>query len=119
MPPLFVVPDFFRPEAQHPAPPGRLHRDAVSPWRSAMTSGRTATAGRQSPCRRGVHRPRCRRRIRLAARVRDRRHRVRPTASFRDWERRGGGRFQPHTEIIERASTATTRSSRWLLHARV
>ncbi len=30
----------------------------------------------------------------------NRRHRVQPTASFRDWERRGGGRFYPHTEII-------------------
>lgn len=30
----------------------------------------------------------------------NRRHRVPPTASFRDWERRGGGRFYPHTEII-------------------
>jgi ADP-ribosylglycohydrolase/catechol 2,3-dioxygenase-like lactoylglutathione lyase family enzyme len=26
--------------------------------------------------------------------------RIQPTASFRDWERRGGGRFYPHTEII-------------------
>lgn len=30
----------------------------------------------------------------------NRRHRVQPMASFRDWERRGGGRFYPHTEII-------------------
>lgn len=29
-----------------------------------------------------------------------RKHRVQPTTSFRDWERRGGGRFYPHTEII-------------------
>ena len=29
-----------------------------------------------------------------------RKHRIQPTASFRDWERRGGGRFYPHTEII-------------------
>jgi len=29
-----------------------------------------------------------------------RKYRVQPTASFRDWERRGGGRFYPHTEII-------------------
>ncbi|MGN6108794.1 MAG: ADP-ribosylglycohydrolase family protein [Kofleriaceae bacterium] len=30
----------------------------------------------------------------------NRKHRVRPTTSFRDWERRRGGRFYPHTEII-------------------
>ncbi len=30
----------------------------------------------------------------------NRKHRVQPTTSFRDWERRGGGRFYPHTEII-------------------
>ncbi len=29
-----------------------------------------------------------------------RKHRAQPTAAFRDWERRSGGRFQPHTEII-------------------
>ncbi|WP_438042084.1 ADP-ribosylglycohydrolase family protein [Sorangium sp. So ce128] len=29
-----------------------------------------------------------------------RKHRIQPTASFRDWERRSGGRFYPHTEII-------------------
>lgn len=29
-----------------------------------------------------------------------RRERVAPTPAFRDWERRGGGRFLPHTEII-------------------
>ena len=29
-----------------------------------------------------------------------RKHRVPPTPAFRDWERRGGGRFLPHTEII-------------------
>lgn len=29
-----------------------------------------------------------------------RKHRIQPAASFRDWERRGGGRFYPHTEII-------------------
>lgn len=29
-----------------------------------------------------------------------RRHHVQPTASFCDWERRRGGRFQPHSEII-------------------
>lgn len=30
----------------------------------------------------------------------NRKHRVQPTASFLDWERRSGGRFYPHTEII-------------------
>lgn len=29
-----------------------------------------------------------------------RKHRIPPTTSFREWERRGGGRFYPHTEII-------------------
>src|SRR5688572_12093414 len=29
-----------------------------------------------------------------------RRHNLQPSASFRDWERRSGGRFYPHTEII-------------------
>lgn len=29
-----------------------------------------------------------------------RKHHVQPSASFRDWERRGGGRFYPYTEII-------------------
>ncbi|MBX3747809.1 MAG: ADP-ribosylglycohydrolase family protein [Verrucomicrobiae bacterium] len=29
-----------------------------------------------------------------------RKHHIQPTASFRDWERRGGGRFYPHTEVI-------------------
>lgn len=29
-----------------------------------------------------------------------RKHRVPPTPAFRDWERRSGGRFIPHTEII-------------------
>lgn len=29
-----------------------------------------------------------------------RKHRIQPTPSFRDWERRSGGRFYPHTEII-------------------
>jgi ADP-ribosylglycohydrolase len=29
-----------------------------------------------------------------------RKQRVQPTPAFRDWQRRSGGRFQPHTEII-------------------
>lgn len=29
-----------------------------------------------------------------------RKHRVQPTTAFRDWERRGGGRYYPHREII-------------------
>jgi ADP-ribosylglycohydrolase len=29
-----------------------------------------------------------------------RKNKVQPTPAFRDWERRGGGRFLPHTEII-------------------
>lgn len=29
-----------------------------------------------------------------------RKQRVQPTPAFRDWERRSGGRFQPHTELI-------------------